>query len=210
MTEGGQNLIKIANDLSALRDEIALNQQKGEDAFNTIIHDADTFNHYVTNVDQLRIFVFVFSGVREEYRQKTLEHVLTEPVFSRLINDTDALLQLARIFNSEIENRQILQFVFSDPMTYNRVIPNNESHNIVLHAVGKTSMDFIRQEYTTTLMRCEADKKTLVNLAVTGRTTGSFTSGPTLFDRSEQTKNKKLPSENKQTSDVSARVVLNC
>ncbi|RDI48074.1 hypothetical protein [Aquicella lusitana] len=92
-----------------------------------ILENDDLFLHYITNIDQLGVFVSTF-----KYRQdEILSRVLIFPTASELISDTDAFIRLLALFQLPKQQHWIAEVFTSNETLFKKILPDEDTLRIV-------------------------------------------------------------------------------
>lgn len=133
MDENTLNLLNAAKNLHLLNGLIKDHPQSQNTILRYILDHDELFDCYVSNIDHLRIFVCTFSS-DETNQANILSHVLRPQLFSKLVDDFDAFMQLVDIFQSHHATTRIFQVFFSNQTMFNKIIDSDE---ILMLAIKK-------------------------------------------------------------------------
>lgn len=105
-------LFQIAANLTQLKFHLSqLELVEKQNIFKTILEN-NLFDLYVTNVDQLRIFYNLFD--QENKKNLLLEKIVSPVRCNKLIDDTDALIQICYIFDTKQQKNIILNAIIKE------------------------------------------------------------------------------------------------
>lgn len=125
------NILEHASDLHELSILLGNNPDQIHNAFDLIMTKEHLYKHYVTCIDELNVFVNIFAQ-DAKYKSLILADLLKTARLQTLVSDTDALFQLTRIFNQDVEKELIVNAITKDRDMFRRFITDKYSLKIVM------------------------------------------------------------------------------